>query len=155
MHIVLMIIIFGKKMLQNVSHISNEGRHLIVIYQNFSSMYRKKITIILKLGRKHKTSINLHIVRKLRSSFEIEIVFTHVRTFKLIHCTLTHLQTQNDTITVGIIKRCMLSIIIIKRNIIDTINDTTNSWLLNTSRNWVIIITHYNRIPIIKLHSLP
>ena len=34
---------------------------------------------MLKLGRKHKTSINLHIVRKLRSSFEIEIVFTHVR----------------------------------------------------------------------------
>ena len=37
---------------------------------------------MLKLGRKHKTSINLHIVRKLRSSFEIEIVFTHVRALK-------------------------------------------------------------------------
>ena len=79
-------------MLQNVSHISNEGRHLIVIYKNFSICI-ENITIILKLGQKHKTSINLHIVRKLRSSFEIEIVFTHVRTFKLIHCTLTHLQT--------------------------------------------------------------
>ena len=44
---------------------------------------------MLKLGRKHKTSINLHIVRKLRSSFEIEIVFTHVRIFKLLHYTLT------------------------------------------------------------------
>ena len=40
---------------------------------------------MLKVGRKHKTSINLHIVRKLRSSFEIGIVFTHVHAFKHIH----------------------------------------------------------------------
>ena len=36
-----MIIIFGKKMSQNVSHISNEGRHLIVIYKNFSICIEK------------------------------------------------------------------------------------------------------------------
>ena len=43
---------------------------------------------MLKLGRKHKTSINLHIVRKLRSSFEIGIVFTHVHAFKHIYTRL-------------------------------------------------------------------